>query len=124
MQDWHHVPETPNPANKVSRGLGPSSLTADHRRLRVPNFPWQPETCWPNEVHGNVLDDSLELKKKKFTYSLRSWALRSVGRRKEGSALKSTEVPVGSPMQKPGDKLFRVDPPPTQSSLAPSLCAI
>ena len=64
MQDWHHVPETPNPANKVSRGLGPSSLTADHRMLRLPNFLWQPETCWPNEVHGNVLDDSLELKKK------------------------------------------------------------
>ena len=34
VEDWHHVPGSLNPADYVSRGMSPSSLTADHRWLR------------------------------------------------------------------------------------------
>ena len=43
VHDRNHVPGTLNPADYVSRGLVPSSLTADHYWLRGPDFLWEPE---------------------------------------------------------------------------------
>ena len=49
VEDWHHVLGSLNQADYVSQGMSPSSLTADHRCLRGPDFLWKPETCWPTD---------------------------------------------------------------------------
>ena len=70
VEDWHHVPGPLNPAVYVSRGMSPSSLTADHRWLRGPDFLWKPETCWPRDKCQFVPDEGLELKKEALVLSV------------------------------------------------------
>ena len=55
VEDWHHVPGPLNPAVYVSRGMSPSSLTADHRWLRGPDVLWKLETFWPTETANSYL---------------------------------------------------------------------
>ena len=64
VEDWHH------PADYVSRGMSPSSLTADHRWLRGPDFLWKPETCWPTEKCQFVPDEGLESNKEALLHSV------------------------------------------------------
>lgn len=98
VQDWNHLPGILNPADDVSRGLSPSLLTANHCWLRGLDFLWQPETCWPTEAHGNVPDESLELKKEAHMLSTELSA-DPIVTRKEEQALEPTEGSVESPTQ-------------------------
>ena len=66
VEDWHLVPGSLNPADYVLRGMSPSSLTADHRWLRGPDFLWKPETCWPTDKCQFVPDEGLKSKKEAF----------------------------------------------------------
>ena len=59
VEDWHHVPGSLNPADYVLRGMSRSSLTADHRCLRGPDFLWKPETCWPTDKCQSIPDEGL-----------------------------------------------------------------
>ena len=67
---WNHVPGTLNPADYVSRGLAPSSLTADHSWLGGPDFLWRPEHSWPKQEYRTVPREDLELKKETHVHSL------------------------------------------------------
>ena len=84
VEYWNHVPGSLNPADDVSRGLSPTSLTANHCWLHGPDFLWQPETLELNkEVHVHLVGlttDPVEVKI-------------------EDSALKPTEGYAESPMQ-------------------------
>ena len=70
VEDWHHVPESLNPAEYVSREMSPSSLTADHRWLRRRDFLWNPETCWPTDKCQFVPDEGLEFKREALVHSV------------------------------------------------------
>ncbi|KAL9975233.1 hypothetical protein ACROYT_G012367 [Oculina patagonica] len=70
VQDWNHVPGTLNPADYVSRGMTPSSLTANHNWLRGPDFLWGPEDSWPGQECRTLPAEGLELKKETHVHSL------------------------------------------------------
>ena len=82
VEDWHHVPGSLNPADYVSRRMSPSSLTADHRCLRGPDFLRKPETCWPTDKCQSVPDEGLELKKEALVHSVQLSLVRLTRRRK------------------------------------------
>ena len=82
VEDWHNVPGSLNQADYVSRGMSPSSLTADHRCLRGPDFLWKPKTCWPTDKYQSVPDEGLELKKEALVHSVQLSLVRLTRRRK------------------------------------------
>ena len=98
VEDWNHVPGSLNPADDISQGLNPASLTTNHRWLRGPDFLWQPETSWPKQVCGIVPDEGLELKKEAHILST-DLTSDPVAVKKEDSPFKPTEESVVTPMQ-------------------------
>ena len=60
---WRHCPGRDNPADDVSRGLKPPKLSCQHRWWRGPEFLWDAEECWPDEVtYGEVPDSDPEVR--------------------------------------------------------------
>lgn len=66
---WNHVPRTLNPTDHVSRGLTPSSLTADHSSLHGPDFLWGPKHSWPKQESRTMPCEDLELNKETHVHS-------------------------------------------------------
>ncbi|XP_073254877.1 uncharacterized protein [Porites lutea] len=81
LEDWHHVSGSLDPADYVSRGMSPSSLTADHRCLCGPDFLWKPETCRPTDKCQSVPHEGLELKKEALVHSVQRSLVRLTRRR-------------------------------------------
>ena len=98
VEDWNHVPGSLNPADDVSRGLNPASLTTNRRWLCGPDFLWQPETSWPKQVCGIVPDEGLELKKEAHILCT-DLTSDPVAVKKEDSPFKPTEESVVTPME-------------------------
>ena len=96
VQNWNHVPGTLNPADYVSRGMAPSSLTADHNWLRGPDFLWGSENSWPKQEHRTVSREDLELKKEAHAHAL-ELTPKPVAAKKEGS--QSIDNPAEDPLQ-------------------------
>ena len=66
---WHYVPSTMNPADKLSRGISLSQKNVDW--LSGPSFLKQPECTWPL-VEVEVNEDEIEYKKKVALVNLAS----------------------------------------------------
>ena len=75
--------------------MSPSSLTADHRWLRGPDFLWEPETCWPTDKCKFVPDEGLELKKEALVHSVQLSPNPSVTKKEDTrpTAVESCEEP-------------------------------
>ena len=73
----------------------PSSLTADHRWLRGPDFLWKRETCWPTDKCEFVPDEGLELKKAALVHSVQLSPNPSVTKKEDTrpTAVESCEEP-------------------------------
>ena len=57
VQQWRYCPSKENPSDDASRGLKPSEMTSECRRLVVPSFLKGPESSWPQT---NLLKDIKE----------------------------------------------------------------
>lgn len=92
------MPGTLNPADYVSRGMTPSSQTANHNWLRGPDFLWGPEDSWPGQECRNVPTECLELKKETHLHSLEVTP-DSAAAKKESPELETIIDPAEPPLQ-------------------------
>lgn len=123
MQDWNHVPGTLNPADYVSRGMTPSSQTANHNWLRGPDFLWGPEDSWPGQECRNVPTECLELKKETHLHSLEVTP-DSAAAKKESPELETIIDPAEPPPPSSDNNLLRLDLPQVQGSMALTICTV
>ena len=92
------MPGTLNPADYVSRGLTPSSLTAYQSWLRGPDFLWGQEHSWPKQECRTVRREDLELKKETHVHSL-ELTPDSVVAKKGSSKYEPIKDPMEDPLQ-------------------------
>ncbi len=61
---WRYVDTLSNPADVASRGIDPSETHRLNTWLNGPDFLWHDPNNWPNQnVHNEVVDDDIEIKK-------------------------------------------------------------
>ncbi|GAB0086366.1 hypothetical protein DMENIID0001_004160 [Sergentomyia squamirostris] len=58
--NWRHVPGVMNPADIVSRGVGPESLSDNHLWWSGPSFLTGPNSDWPPPYHRSQRSDDRE----------------------------------------------------------------
>ena len=69
---WNYVSTKCNPADDANRGLSADTLLKNNRWKKGPDFLWQNEDSWPEDVFcvGEVPSDDPEVRKEVQTYNL------------------------------------------------------